>query len=174
MEGNRKARRKLAKISQNDDRYIAQLAKARAIEERTQDLVDDNLALATDYTLSAAILAIDKVFGHSWNQTLYDWLLDEFRNIYTELITSADPESYLSMAERVCGQELHFEFLHDDWDFREIGSPIEMYVNGVWRKGKVIENALSNDDSVVTMITKQGDIIWRDVGSGMFRKPSTA
>lgn len=114
--GNRKQRRQLAKLAKKGDKYIEQLAVnavQQEIEKSANILTDDNLALSTDYTLSAMILAMDRVMD-SIDQPLYECILNEFRNIYTDLITSGDPQSYLSMAEEVCGHELHIEFEHED------------------------------------------------------------
>ena len=114
MQGNRKARRKLAKLAKKGDKYIEQLAVnavGREIEESAETIVDDKLAIATDYTISAMILAIDRAYG--WEREKYEPVLDGFRDIFSELLLSGDAESYMSMAENVCGHELHLEFEHD-------------------------------------------------------------
>lgn len=176
MIGNRKARRKLAKLARKDDKYIEMLATnatSSEIEKGANNLFNDQLAISTEFTLSALILALDRKFGETWDKDTYEEVLTDFREIYAELLMSGEADSYVHLAEDICGQEMRFEFLDDEWDFREIGTPIEMYSNGVWRRGVVIENAVP-DESIVTMITKSGQVISREVGSGEFRKPITA
>ena len=111
---NRKLRRKLTKMASDKD--IEQLAVdsvKKEIEETAQILTDDSLALSTDYTLSAMILAIDRTCGDTFGNDRYEMVLNQFRDIYSELLLSDEKETYLSMAEDVCGHELHIEFEHD-------------------------------------------------------------
>lgn len=175
MQGNRKARRKLAKLASKGDRYIEQLALAstnREIERSANEMTNNNLSVATEYALSAMVLALDKTVGWKQCGEEYDSVLSGFREFYAEIILSDDPEHYIHMAEDICGQEMQFEFLDSEWDFRVAGTPIEMYVNGVWRRGTVCEND-QDDDSIVTMVTKTGQKFWNDIGSHAFRKPVT-
>lgn len=165
---NRKLRRKLAKHGEDYIEKLAVDSVNREISQSAENLFDQNLALATKFVLSSVVLAIDKT--HRWSKTGYEKMLTKFAETYSELITSGDPEKYISMAEDICGQEMTFVFTHDEFDPRQIGSSVEMYINGTWRRGEICEGLEGN----VTMRTKDGRIYWCDIGSDLYRKPILA
>lgn len=165
MKMNRKMKRRLASMSDDYLRKLAVESVNAEIDKSAENKFDQQLAMATKYVLSAVVLAINKT--HRWSQTGYDKMLNAFAERYAEIIHSENPEEIISMAEDICGREMTFVFTHDEFDYTQIGAPVEMYVNGTWRKGTLCEGL----PDMVTMQTKDGQKFWCEIDSGQYRKP---
>ena len=87
--------------------------------------------------------------------------------VCTVFLKDADRVQYLEDDQSICEM---FTEKPDNFP-NVIGAPIEMFVNGVWEKGEVI-NGYRFNDGIVTMKTSDGRTFWCGANrTDIYRKP---